>query len=214
LRSGEALRRALRDLYENSWRFVPANSALGLVLVLVSISALVMPIALVAVVLAGPLAAALVHMAVTLVRTGDVELRDAFAGLGLHWRRGLGLTACGASVALLGAVALHFYAQLRLGWPLAFVTLYLLVLLTLYQAVLWTLAIASPARPLRAAARGAAELVAARPGATLLLGLALLLVNLVGIAVALMPFLTITVAYSCLAVAHFALPPPTTEEPV
>ena len=48
---------------------------------------------------------------------------------------------------------------------------------------------------------------AQRPGATLLLGLALLLVNLAGIAAAVMPFLTITVAYSFLAVAHFVVPP-------
>ena len=36
---------------------------------------------------------------------------------------------------------------------------------------------------------------------------ALLLVNLAGIAAAVMPFLTITVAYSFVAVAHFVLPP-------
>jgi hypothetical protein len=83
----------------------------------------------------------------------------------------------------------------------------------LYQVLVWTLAIAEPAEPLRTAARRAAELFAARPGQTLLLGLGLLLVNLVGIAAALMPFLTLTVAYSCLAVARFALPRPVPEEP-
>jgi hypothetical protein len=50
-------------------------------------------------------------------------------------------------------------------------------------------------------------LAARRPGATLLIGLALFLVNLAGIAAAVMPFLTITLAYSFVAVAHFVLPP-------
>ena len=46
-----------------------------------------------------------------------------------------------------------------------------------------------------------------RPGAMLVLGLALLLVNAVGIAAALMPFLTLTVAYTFLVAAHFLLEP-------
>lgn len=40
-----------------------------------------------------------------------------------------------------------------------------------------------------------------------------LLVNLAGVAAAVMPFLTLTVAYSFLAVAHFALPRPIPEDP-
>jgi hypothetical protein len=212
MRSGQALRSALRDLYENSWRFVPANAALGLVLVMVGVSALMVPLALVALVLAGPLLAALVHMAVTLVRTGDVELRDGLEGLGLHWRRGLGLMACGTALALLAAVALRFYTRLTLGWPLAFLVLYLSVLLAVYLALAFMFAIASPASPVRAALRSAGELFAARPGATLLLALALLVVNLIGVAAALMPFLTVTVAYSILAVVRFALPLPDAEE--
>ena len=44
-----------------------------------------------------------------------------------------------------------------------------------------------------------------RPGPSLLLGLALLVLNAAGIAAALMPFLTLTIAYSFLATAHFAL---------
>ncbi len=80
------------------------------------------------------------------------------------------------------------------------------MLLGIYAAVLTTVAVADPGLPLRLAARSAATLAAQRPGATLLLGLALLLVNLAGIAAAVMPFLTITVAYSFVAVAHFVLP--------
>jgi hypothetical protein len=98
-----------------------------------------------------------------------------------------------------------------MGWPFAFLTLYLVVLLGIYAAVLTTLAVARPDEPLRLIARQAATVGAQRPGATLLLGLALLLVNLAGVAAAVMPFLTITVAYSFVAVAHFVFPAETGE---
>ncbi len=204
------LKLAVGDLYRNSWRLVPVNAALGAVLVAVAIASYAVRAALVLVVLAGPLAAALVHCAVKLVREGDVELRDAIAGLRLHWRRGLALGASGAVLLLVGVVAIGVYARMSFGWPLVFLTLYLLVLLGVYQLVLWTLAVAEPGRPLRAVCRDAAVLTAQRPGATLLLGLALFLVNVAGIAAAVMPFLTLTVAYTFVAAARFALP----KEPV
>jgi hypothetical protein len=212
MRAGAALRAALRDVYENSWRLVPVNAALGAVLVAVGAAAFAVRAALVLAVLAGPVAAALLHSAVTLVRTGNVELRDAVEGLRLHWRRGLLFGAAGAALLGLGLLAVRFYARVAHGWPLAFLTLYLLVLLGVYLLVAWTLAIAEPERPLRSVCRDAAELGARRPGATLLLGLALLLVNAAGIAAAAMPFLTLTVAYSFLAAARFVLPRPTTED--
>ena len=120
-----ALGLACGDLYRNSWRLVPVNALLGAVLVFAAVAAVAVHALLVLAVLAGPLAAALAHSSVTLVRTGNLVLADAWEGLRLHWRRGL----------------------------------------------------------------------------------ALLLVNLAGIAAAVMPFLTITLAYSFVAVAHFVLPP-------
>ena len=111
------------------------------------------------------------------------------------------------ALGVLAGLAIHFYTRSTVGWPLAFLTLYLVVLLGIYAAVLTTVAVAAPELPLGLAARRAAALAARRPGATLLFGLALLLVNLAGIAAAVMPFLTITVAYSFVAVAHFVLPP-------
>jgi hypothetical protein len=164
------------------------------------------PSLLVLVVLAGPLVAALAHSSVTLVRTGNLKLADAWEGLRLHWRRGLALGAAGLALGVVAAIAVHFYTRSSVGWPFAFLTLYLVVLLGIYAAVLTTVAVADPDLPLKAAARSAAALAAQRPGATLLIGLALLLVNLVGMAAAVMPFLTITVAYSFVAVAHFVLP--------
>ena len=206
MRSGVALRLAVRDVFHNSWRLVPVNAALGAVLVVVSVASIAVHAALVLAVLAGPFAVALVHCSVTLVRTGNLALVDAWEGLKLHWRRGLQLGTAGTALVVLAALAFRFYTRSSYGWPLAFVTVYLVVLLGIYAAVLATYAVAEPERPLRLAAREAAALGARRPGATLLLGLALLLVNVAGVAAAVMPFLTLTVAYSFVAVAHFVLP--------
>jgi len=200
-----ALGAAGRDLFQNSWRLLPVNAALGVVLVAVAVSTVAVHAALVLAVLAGPLAAALVHCSVTLVRTGNLAFADAREGLRLHWRRGLQLGAAGTALVVLGALAVRFYMRTSFGWPFVFLTIYLVLLLGSYAVVVATYAIAEPARPLRLAAREAAALGARRPGATLLLGLALLLVNLAGVAAAVMPFLTLTVAYSFVAVAHFAL---------
>jgi hypothetical protein len=208
---GLALRLAAADLYANSWRLMAVNAALGAVLVAVGLAAFAVHAALVLVVLAGPVAAALVHCAVTLVRTGNVVVADAVEGLRLHWRRGLELGAGGAALLGLGALAVRFYAGTSYGWPFVFVTIYLLLLLGVFQLIVWTLAVAEPGRTLRDACRDAAVLTARRPSATLLLGLALLLVNVLGLAAAVMPFLTLTVAYSFVAVARFALPSPTQE---
>ena len=202
-----ALGLACADLYRNSWRLVPVNVALGAVLVFAVVAGITVHALLVLVVLAGPLAAALAHCSVTLVRTGNLALADAWEGLRLHWRRGLALGAAGLALGVLAGVAVHFYARSGVGWPFAFLTLYLLILLGIYAAVLTTVAVAEPALPFNVAARNAGALAAQRPGATLLIGLTLLLVNLAGIAAAVMPFLTITIAYSFVAVAHFVLPP-------
>lgn len=202
-----ALRLAFGDLYRNSWRLVPVNAALGIVLVFSVVAAVAVHALLVLTVLVGPLVAALAHCSVTLVRTGNLVLADAWEGLRLHWRRGLGLGAAGLALFLLAAFAVRFYARSSVGWPFAFLTLYLVALLVLYAAVLVTVAVARPEEPLALVARQAAELGARRPGATVLLGLALLFVNLAGVAAAAMPFLTLTVAYSFVAVAHFVLPP-------
>jgi hypothetical protein len=200
-----ALGAAGRDFFQNSWRLVPVNAAFGLVLVAVAVSTVAVHAALVFAVLAGPIATALIHCSVTLVRTGNVALSDAREGLRLHWRRGLQLGIAATALVVLAAIAVRFYTRTSFGWPFAFLTVYLVVLLGIYAVVLATYAVARPERPLRLAAREAAALGARRPGATLLLGLALLLVNVVGIAAAVMPFLTLTVAYSFVAVAHFAL---------
>ena len=204
--AGFALRYAIRDLFHNSWRLAPVNAALGATLVAVGIAAYAVHAALVFAVLAGPIAAALIHCAVVLVRTENVTLADAREGLQMHWRRGLQLGAAGLGLVVLAAFAVRFYTRLGFGWPFVFLTLYIVLGLGLYLAMVATVAIADPERPLRLAARDAAGVGARRPGATLLLGLSLLLINAGGVVAGVMPFLTVTVAYSFLVVAHFTLP--------
>jgi hypothetical protein len=208
--AAQAMRLAARDFYANSWRLLLVNAAFGALLVICILAALALPIAFVLVLTIGPVTAALVHCAVTLVRTGNLSLADAWEGLRLHWRRGTALGALAAAVVGAGVIAIRFYGGESL-WPLAFLSLYLFVLLGIFELVLWIVAIAEPEHGLRRAAREAAAFVAARPGPTLVLGFALLLVNVAGIAAAVMPFLTLTVAYTFLATAHFVLPPPTEE---
>jgi hypothetical protein len=204
MRPRRALGLALGDFYRNSWRLVPLNAAVGAVLVVAGFGAVAAPAALALALLAGPLLAALTHAAVTLARTGNVTLRDGVDGLRLHWRRGLVLGALGGALLFLGVLAIHVYGGTPL-WPLAFVTGYLLVLFGIFQLILWTLAIDDPGASLRLVAGRAARFVARRPWPTLAFGLLVLAINAAGIAAGLMPFLTLTLAFSFLAAAHFVL---------
>ncbi len=211
MKPGPALARALRDFYANSWQLLLVNTGLGAVLVICMLAALAFPLAAILIVAVGPVLAVLVHCAVTVVRTDSFGIADVWDGLRLHWRRGLELAALGSAVLGLALFAFRFYGGSS-TLPLAFLSLYVLLLLGIYQLVLWTLAVAEPDRGLRSVARDAGLLLGSRPGATLLLGLALVLVNMAGIAAAVMPFLTLTVAYTFLATARFVLPEPTAED--
>ena len=206
---GAALWAALRDLYGQSWRLVLLNGALGAYLVAVLLAGLWAPVVWALVVLAGPLAMALMHCAVEVVQTEDLRLRSAVEGLRRHWRRGLALGAVALAGTAAGALAIAAYGRGSvLTWPLAALSAYLLALFGVYQLLLWPLAALEEARPLRAVARDALLALLRRPVQASLLFVALLVVNLLGVAAALMPFLTLTVAYSFLAAAHFVLPRP------
>jgi uncharacterized membrane protein len=202
----EALRGALGDFYRQSWRLFVLNAALAVTAAVVGFAAAYYRLAAVAIVLIGPLAAALMHCAVTIVRTDDLRLWEAVAGLRLHWRRGLEVGALWAVLVLLGSSAVAFYGA---TWPLAFLSLYVLFVGGLFLLLLLALVVAEPQLAFRDAASRTFELAIARPGALLGLGLALILVNAAGVAAALMPFFTLTVAYTFLAAARFAIPTPT-----
>ena len=203
-----ALRRALQDLYEQSWRLALLNSALAAVVLAVLVLASYAPIALVLGVGVGPLLAALMHCAVSLVRDEELRLATAVEGVRLHWLRGLQLGALAGVVILAGVGAVRTYAASGAStWPLAFVVAYLLALFLVYQLLLWPLAVAERDRRLGAVLGEAGAALVRRPVASIGLGFALLLVNALGAAAAVLPLLTITVAYSFVAAARFTLPP-------
>ena len=210
---GEVLRRAVRDFYEESWRLVLLNSALSAYVLAVLAVGVYVPAALLLLLGAGPLAAALVSAAVIVVETGSLTFIEAAGGLRRCWLRGLALGTSVAVGAAATVAALRFYGGAgTLAWPLAVVVLYLGVIFALYQLLLWPLAMQDCRRPLREVVAEAAVALLRRPAAVGGLAFALLVINLVGIVAAVLPFLTMTIAYSALAAARFALPPAPLEE--
>jgi hypothetical protein len=206
-----ALNAALRDLYENSWRLVALNLALSAMTLAVIVAAIYAQPALLLLVGVGPFAAAFMHCAVTLQQTDRLRIGEGLVGLRLHWRRGLALGALVAAASILGVVAVSFYAHRGTGtWPLAVIAFYVAAIFVVWQLHVWPLAVARRGDDLVAVLREAALSLARRPVATIGLAFALLLVNLVG-AIGILPVLTLTIAYSALAVAHFVLPPPPEE---
>jgi hypothetical protein len=208
-----ALRAALRHMYEQSWRLLVLNvlvaavAAAAVTVIFVSYA----PITLLFIAVVGPFAAALMHCAVTLQQTDRLRLSDGVVGLRLHWRRGLALGALGAAAAILVVTAASFWSERGvLAWPLAVVAIYLACMFAVWQLHVWPLAVAARNTDLGDVLRDAGLGLARRPFASCGLALALLLVNAVG-AIGVLPVLTITIAYSALAAAHFALPPPTEE---
>jgi hypothetical protein len=205
------LRRALgvaaSDLYHQAWRLIVLNVLLGGAVVAVVLISLAVPPAVVLAVLIGPILAAVMHCVVTLAQTEDLRLSELGNGLRRYWRQGIALGAAVAVAVVLGAAVVPFYARAGTwAWPFAALSAYLLLMFGVFQLALWPLAVFETGRPLRAVARDAARAVARRPFGFLGLAFALLLVNAVGIAAAILPFLTLTISYSFLVSAHFALP--------
>jgi hypothetical protein len=206
------LRRALgvaaSDLYHQAWRLIVLNVLLGGVVLAVVFASLAVRSAILVAVLIGPVLAAVMHCVVTLTQTEDLRLVELLNGLRRHWRHGIALGAALAVAVALGAVVVPFYARAGTwAWPLAALSLYLLLMFGVFQLALWPLAVFEAGRPLRTVARDAARAVARRPLGFLGLAFALLVVNAVGVAAAILPFFTLTISYSFLVSAHFALPP-------
>jgi hypothetical protein len=101
----------------------------------------------------------------------------------------------------------RFYAQAGTwAWPLAALSVYLVAGFVVVQLALWPLVVFESTRPLADVVRDSLRVVAHRPLGFAALTLSLLVVNAVGIVAAVVPFLTVTIAYSFLVSAHFALP--------
>lgn len=206
MRPGAALLAALGDTYRQSWRLLLLNAAFSATVVPLLVAAIWAPIALVgAVLVAGPTALALMHCTVTLAQTEELSLRCGLVGLRLHWRRGLALAALVGLVVAAGVVAVLAYGRADV-WPLAGVALYLLLALGAFQIPLLPLAVSEPGLSLQDVFRSAAVVVFRRPLQVFALAVALAIVNLAGAAAALLPLLTLTVAFSFLAAAHFTVP--------
>lgn len=206
MRPGDALRAALGDMYRQSWRLFLLNAALSTFVVSIAVAGLWVPLLWLLLVGAGPLAAALMHCAVVVTTTDELRLSDAVTGLRRHWRRGIVLAALVGCATFLAVHAISFYAG-RGVLVLAVVAAYLLFAFAVFQLLLWPLAVFETDRPFGTVAGDAARALFARPVQALVLGVALAAVNIVGIAAAVLPFLTLTIAYTFLASARFALPP-------
>jgi hypothetical protein len=203
----DVLRCSLTKMYQSSWRLLVVNAALSVVVALAILAMPTLPLGLLlACVLAGPLAAALAHCVVMLVRGDDMRLADAVVGLRLHWREGLVLGALVGAGLMVGVVAVTFYvSEPHRVWPLAVGAIYLIGFFCLLVLVAWPLLIADRRLGVGGALRAAGVELLRRPWRALGLGTALLLVNLLG-AVTVVPLLTLTVAYTFLAAAFAVLP--------
>jgi hypothetical protein len=205
LSTGRALRAAAVDFYRQSWRLAAINTVLSaVVLAIVYAMVWVLPAFVLLLLLVGPFAAALMHCAVKLAQEEELRFGDAVVGLRLHWRRGLVLAAVNLAAAVLAVVALRFYGTER--WLLTIFVIDVLVVFALVQLVLWPRVVHERDRPLGQLAGQALSDFLRRPLATIGFALALVVVNVLGLAAGVLPFLTLTIAYSFLAAAHFALP--------
>jgi len=208
-----ALRSALADTYRWSWRLLLLNTAITAAVSVVVILVSAFPLVLfVAPLVAGPIAAALVHCIVTLIREDEFQLADAVDGLRRFWRQGLALGGLSGLVLLFGVLAVSFYASAaHRVLPLAALSAYVVAIVSLILLVAWLLAIAQPEDGVKRALGQAWLLVLRAPRRLITFGAALLVVNVLG-AVTVLPLLTLTIAYSFLATARLVLPAPTLEE--
>jgi hypothetical protein len=202
-----SLRAAISDFYGQSWRMVLLNACVALSLAAVAAATLFVRVAIVLGVLVGPLVTMLMHCCLTLLRTDELHLGNALTGLRTTWRRGLVLGSLVVGALVLGVVAVPFYAGLGVwAWPLAVLTVYLVLMFLVLQLAIWPIAVAFPDRPLLDTIRTAGAVVARRPFRFVALAAALAAVNTLGLLLGLLPFFMLTIAYSFFVSAHFALP--------
>lgn len=202
---GGALRAAAVDFYHQSWRLAVFNAVLSaIVLAILYLTLFVNPVFALLGILAGPFAAALMHCAVQLAQDDELRFRDAITGLRLHWWRGIALATVLLLVTWLGVIALRFYGGEQ--WLLAVLVGDVLAVFAVLQLLAWPRAVHERKRALHRIFADALGDFLSRPVSTFAFGLALVVVNALGMLAAVMPFLTLTIAYSFLAAAHFALP--------
>jgi hypothetical protein len=202
---GGSLRAAAVDFYHQSWRLAVFNTVLSAAaLAVVYLTVFVSGAFALLVLLLGPLAGALMHCTIQLAQEDELRFRDGLTGLGLHWRRGLSLAAILLLVTVAGVIAIRFYGSEQ--WLLTIFVADVLAVFAVLQVFVWPRAIFQRDRALHKVHGDALSDFLARPLIAFGFTLALVVVNLVGIVAGVLPFLTLTIAYSFLAAAHFALP--------
>jgi hypothetical protein len=202
---GSSLRAAAVDFYHQSWRLAVFNTVFSAAALAVAyLTVFVSAGFAVLVLLLGPLAAALMHCTIQLAQEDELRFRDGLTGLGLHGRRGLSLAAILLLVTAAGVIAIRFYGSEQ--WLLTIFVADVLAVFAVLQVFVWPRAIFQRDRALHRVHGDALSDFLSRPVSAFGFALVLAVVNLVGIVAGVLPFLTLTIAYSFLAAAHFALP--------
>ena len=203
------LRRALgiaaTDLYHQSWRLIVLNALLAAVLVGVILASLAIRPRSYSSSCSAPSCSG--HALRGYSRPdGGASARGVagWAATALASRDGAGAPA---SPCRPGRVVVPFYARAGTwAWPLAALSLYVCSCSASFQLALWPLAVFEDGAPLRAVVRDAALMVARRPSGSSGWHSLYCSSTSLGVAAAILPFLTLTISYSFLVSAHFALP--------
>ena len=202
-----SLRGALRDFYEHSWRLVALNGGLSLCVLAILAAASFWAPAVMLLLLLGPLAAALMHCAVRWCARGSSRSATPQP-----------VSRCTGAA---GSSSLHSPAwSSSPAWPVSAPTAAPRRSRGRSHSCSRTCSRSSASTSScsgrwrsRSGRSRSVRCSATRcgryrpPGRRARAGLALLLVNVLGALAALLPLLTLTVAYSFLAAARFALPP-------
>jgi hypothetical protein len=114
-------------------------------------------------------------------------------------------------IAWLGVIAFRFYGSEQ--WLFSIFIADVLAVVAVVQIFAWPRAVHHRERPLYRVLGDALSDFLRRPVTSFLFAFALVVVNALGLIAAVMPFLTLTIAYSFLAAAHFALPRSPLREP-
>jgi hypothetical protein len=206
---GAAVRAAASDFYFNSVRFVAANVAWALcVLVVLFATAFWTPALVLLVLVAAPLAG-LHRMAGLLARDQAASLEDFIVGVRRYGAQAAGLAA---GVAAIGAilvtnVVIGFTSDGPLGWFLGATAIYGLVALAMYLVAAWPVLV-DPRRDgvsLQRKLQVAGLVVLGRPG-RLLLVTALILVILSASMVLLAGIALFGVAFASIVATRWVLP--------
>lgn len=204
-----ALREAAVDFYFNSWRLVPANVVWGALLLLILFgSAIWLPIAALAPVLALPVAG--MHAMAALITRGEpVSFHDFLAAL-RRWAAsafGLGIVATVLAVVFTANVFIGLDDGGVIGWTFSAFALYADIALAMFLVAAWPLLV-DPRRqkvPLRRRLWLAALVGLAHPGRIFVLT-ATIVALLVVSTVLLAALLTVSVAYVSLVATRYVLP--------